>query len=142
MIPASAVKRHEGNARTDQSSRQQGLLAKRVPPVGIANCVGFLVDVESGLSFFAADDLQALLIELIDRQGWVGDAGVIETHHRVDALTDLLSRTEAAIGQSRGNRDITHAKAGTVGIVGTTNGAYLLPKKFGPPDRDIRGSEK
>jgi hypothetical protein len=76
MIPTTVMQCYERNTRFDQSSSQQGPLAKAISAVGIAQRIGFGIDIERFLRFRGRNQLEALVIKFIDSDDGIGGCGI------------------------------------------------------------------
>ena len=65
MVPASVVHGDEAHTAFHQTAGQQAALSKLAPTVGVAQCLGFLLEGEGVLGVGRQDHVGGLLSELI-----------------------------------------------------------------------------
>ena len=144
VVPAAVVERDERHAGLDQPPGEQGPLAEAVAAVGVADLVGLAVDVERLLGRVRRDQVVALAIVLVEAADRVGRGLVGDALEAIDQLAaDRVRRVKAIVGQALRQGHVADAEVlACSGRPPTTNGAYLAPRKFGPPERDMLGIEK
>ena len=142
MIPAAVVEGDERHAGLDQSPGQEGSLAEAIAAVAVADRVGFAMDVERRLGFWRSDEVVALLVELVERQHRVAGGRVVDAQQAIDFLRADSGDPELSPVKPAGKATSRTRKLLRLGSSATTNGAYFAPRKFGPPERDMRGIEK